>query len=133
MKLTDIAGDSSIERVAYADGVAEVVVCDSETGESFLLRVPTRNFYSEASQEHGSVQIRLLALAEHLPIHANSGRYMAPDTFEQQMQAVSGGLHLALGLRASEFPVFLAISGYRILFACPISSEQAVTVHQNED
>ena len=128
MTLSQISGDSSVEQLSYVDGVAELHLRDGDTDESVFLRVPTRLFYSEAASEHGSVHVCIFPLAEHLPVQQPSGRYVAPDTFEQQMLAIRGGLHLAYGLRAAEFPLFLRVAGYRVIFACPLAAEHQVTV-----
>jgi hypothetical protein len=126
--LSNISGDSTVEQLIYRNGVAELLVIDYETEKRLCLRIPTRIFYSEASSEYGTAHIRVFSLAECLPIQQPSGRYIAPETFAQQMQASRDHLHLAYGLRASDFPWFFYIGGSNTILACPIPSESHISI-----
>ena len=128
MKLSDIAGDSTLTHVSYADGIAEIHLIDGETDDSLLLRLPTPVFFSTASSAQGCVFIEVVPLTEHLPVHPASGRFIASETFEQQMQATRSALHLAYGLRASEFPFLFLVRGVSIYFAAPIPSAEHITI-----
>jgi hypothetical protein len=128
MKLSDIAGDSTLSRISYSDGVAEIYLIDGEIDELLLLRVPTPVFFSTASRAHRRVFIELLPLAEHLPIHSASGRFIAPKSFEFQMKATHRAVHLAYGLRASEFPFLFLVRGECIYFAAPVHSAEHITI-----
>ena len=128
MKLSDIAGDSTLSRLSYADGVAEIHLIDGETDEALLLRVPTPVFFSATSSAQRRVFIELLPLAAHLPIHSASGRFIAPESFELQMEATRRAVHLAYGLLASEFPFLFLVRGECIYFAAPIQSAERITI-----
>jgi hypothetical protein len=95
-----------------------------------LLQIRTAVFFSENSQESGSVHIRFDKLEQHLTIDPDSGRYQVPASFVAQMKAVKQTHHLAIGLKASEFPLLFKIVGYQVLFACPIKSKNDIEILQ---
>jgi hypothetical protein len=129
MKLYEIAGDSSVTHVAYANGVAEINIIDGETGDTLRLRVSTHLFFSEASTtERGTAFVQLLALKDYLPVHLASGRFISPETFEQQMTAIRGALHLAYGLRATEYPFLFLVRDNRVYFGAPVRSESEIVI-----
>jgi hypothetical protein len=128
MKITGLSGDSSVSEVGYVNGAANCLFEDYDTGERYRIRVPTRWFYSETSAERGTVHLRLIRLCDRLPCEPRSGRYPLPQDFPAQMDAAREEIVLAVGLRADEWPLFLQVRGYKILLACPVASEDSVSV-----
>ena len=128
MRVDQLSGDSSATDLRYDGGVATLRFEDGDTGRAFRLRVPTDCLYSEAAGESGTVHVRLVRVADALPVDPASGRLAAPPGFGPQMAAVREGLHLALGRRAAEFPLLLQVRGYKVVLACPIRSVEQVEV-----
>jgi len=127
-----LSGDSTVLAVSYANGVAAVHFVDGESDEELMIEVRTDRFRSDASSEHGSVRVELVALREKLPVHPASGRYMMPSDFESQMVATRPGWNLAVGLRQSEYPFMLRICGYKILLATPVQSPESIAIRPAE-
>lgn len=133
MRISELAGDASVTDVVFAAGQVKCKFEDGDTGKEYSVSVPTQVLYSQGSSEEGSseagtVHIRLIELKTVLPVEPNSQLYVAPLDFGAQMQAAREGFTLAIGLKATEWPLLLQIRGYRVLIACPIQSEQSVSV-----
>jgi hypothetical protein len=130
MLVDQLSGDSTVTELRYEGGIASLLYTDGDTGRVFRLRVTTDCLFSEAPAEAGSVHVRLVPIAEVLPIDHRSGLYTAPPEFGPQMAAVREGLHLALGRRAAAFPYLLQVRGYRVVLACPVRAVREVEVVQ---
>ena len=128
MKINNLNGDSTVTGVVFQDGRVRCKFIDGETGAEYEISIPTDRFYSAASSEEGTVHIRIVDLAEKLPIDAKSQRYMAPEGFAAQMRVTFEGLIMAVGLHSKEWPLFLQIRGNQMLVACPIMGERDVDV-----
>ncbi|HVK16044.1 MAG TPA: hypothetical protein VM533_03785 [Fimbriiglobus sp.] len=128
MLVDQLSGDSDAAELRYEGGVASLRYTDGDTGRVFRLRVATDCLFSEAPAEAGSVHVRLVPLADVLPVDQRSGRYAAPPEFGPQMAAVREGLHLALGRPAAVFPFLLQVRGYRMVLACPVRAVHQVEV-----
>lgn len=128
MRVDELTGDSTVSDMQFSDGIASLLYEDSDSGLRFRVCVPTNSLFSEASTETGSVHVRLVSLADLLPIDPISGRYSIPNNFGVLMTAIREAGHLALGRRATDYPTLLQVRGYRILLACPIRSAEDVTV-----
>jgi hypothetical protein len=130
--IRQLSGDSSVAEVLFASGQARCRLEDGATGAEYSLSVATPALYSQASSEAGSVHLRLIELKDVLPVESKSQLYMAPAEFGAQMQAAREGFLLAVGLKSSEWPLFLQIRGYRILVACPVQSESSIRIEPLE-
>ena len=126
MHVDQFTADSSVLEVSYAHGEARLVWEDYEIDGRYELSVKTTTLLSEGAQESGSVHIRFEELAKTLPIDGDSGRYCPPSNFGAQMKARRNGHHLAVGLRASEYPYLFVARGYKILLAVPVGSPDDV-------
>ena len=74
------------------------------------------------------MKIELLALKNKLEIDNNSNIYILPNEFNKQMEATRSGYHLAAGLSSKEYHLLLKISGYRQILACPLKSEDDISI-----
>lgn len=127
-RIDELAGDSTVLSVSYTRGVALVQFVDGDSDEELVIEVPANRFRSDAGAERRSVHVEFVLLQEVLPVDAQSGLYMLPSDFGRQMAASRRGLNLAVGLRQSEYPLLLRISGYRLLLAAPIQSKESIVV-----
>ena len=131
--IEELGGDATVTNVRFEGGIVRFryrTFMDAE----FDISVPTNLLYSNCQAEEGSFHIRVNRIAEHLPGEPQSGRYVAPIDFGQQMQMAYEGYQLALGLKASEYPFLLQVRGFNMLIVCPLRSvEQARVEPVKED
>lgn len=132
MKISELSGDSSVTDVAFSSGEIKCKFEDAGTGSRYSISVPTQAVYSQGSAESDSVHIRIIELREVLPIEPNSQIYLAPHDFGLQMRAAREGFLLAVGLKSTDWPLFLQIRGYRILVASPLQSEESICIQPIE-
>ncbi len=125
--ISQISGDSTVHSVSFDAGVAKISIQDGETDLKYLLQIRTSVFFS-GNQKSSCAHIRLEKLEQHLLIDPDSGRYQVPASFVAQMKAVRQIYHLAIGLKASEFPLLFKITGSQILFACPVKSKNDIEI-----
>lgn len=128
MKASQLTGDSTVRDVRFVNSTASLLYEDYESDRTYRLSVDTCNVYSEASHESDSVHIEFRDLRAILLVDPASGRYMLPAEFGKQMAVHRKLGHLAVGLKASSFPLMLVVRGYKVLLATPINSEDHVTL-----
>lgn len=128
MRLEALSGDSTVSDVRYVDGITSILFKDYESDEEYLLKLETDRFYSQATSEEGAVHIWLERLETALEIDSESGRYLLPADLGKQFSSARQGFHLAVGLKAAEFPFLFQVRGYNVLFAAPIRGPDAVRV-----
>jgi hypothetical protein len=125
--ISQISGDSTVHSVSFDTGVARISIQDGETDIRYLLQIRTTVFFSD-NQKSGCAHIRFDKLEQHLPIDSASRRYQVPASFAAQMEAVRQAHHLAIGLKASEFPLLFKVRDSQVLFACPIKSKNDIEI-----
>jgi len=128
MQVDQLAGDSTARVVGYENGAVLVEYEDSDYDALFYIRIPTTTFLSRASSESSSVHVRIEPIEQALEIDAISGRYKLAADFSLQMKGALDGFHLALGLKADDYPLLLQIRGYELLVAAPIQSTESILV-----
>jgi len=124
----DLNGDSTVKNMRYEDGKAKCIFIDGDSENIYSIQVRTEMFFSENCSEEGSVSVAIYSLKDYIPVDKQSGRYIAPSDFGKQMNLYKKGLNLALGKKLSEYPYFFMISGYKVIFGCPIKSEEDINV-----
>jgi hypothetical protein len=122
MRFDELSGDSTVVNVRYHEGSVRFRYFDHDTDVAYDVIIPTDRFISERQDERDSVHMRVSPIAPPLEVEARSGRSVAPADFGRQMAMSRRGLHLAIGLREREYPLFLRVGGYAILVGCPIRS-----------
>lgn len=129
MRIDKLTGDATVKDVRFENGTVSFRYEDNDLDEDYEITFSTDRLYSESSGEVDSVHIRIKTTQNFLEVEPKSGCYVAPSDFGKQMQMVREGYQLALGLKASEYPLLFQVRGYRILIACPITSIEAVKVN----
>src|SRR5690606_19221488 len=127
MRISELNGDSSVIDIVLASGQFQCKFEDGDTGVEYSISVPTDVLYAQVSPEP-YVHVRLIELKKVLPIDPKSQIYIAPQEFGPQMRAANEGFMLAVGLKSTEWPLFLQIRGTAILAGFPIESEESVCV-----
>jgi len=130
MNISQFGGDSTLSNLEFKDGEVSFLFEDYDTDKKFRVSIKTNSFYSEASEEEGSVHLRLELISEILDVDGNSGIYIMPSEFNKQMVVNKKHYNLALGLRSKEYPFMFLASGSCKLLVCAVKNEKEISINE---
>ena len=129
MTVLDLRGESEISKVGYVDDILRFIFADGETDERYELSVKTDVFYSKPLPEYKqAMRVEIQKLRELLIVEEASGIYLLPEGLSAQMKAKRQASHLAVGLKAPEYPFLFQVVSSSVYLACPIPSVESVKV-----
>jgi hypothetical protein len=123
-----LSGDSAVRDIAFTGGVVTFILEDCDSDLDVRVTIATDAAVIRGGSSIEPVFAQLVDVAEYLPVHADSGIFIAPSDFGRLMQAARAGATLAIGRQSAEWPFIFLLRGYDNWLMCLVDSESSISV-----